>query len=96
MIKIRSVGPQSGVDNPTLEKLLAHFKAYGLCQKPGYRGAKPRYQSYKTLSADALVEVGYDYLGEKAYVHLVEAVGYPEFAEAGRADWLNEHGDDEG
>lgn len=94
MTKIRSVNP-GGAARPTLEGLLAHFKAYGLCQKPGYRGVKPRYKTYKTLAKDALVEVGFDYLGEKAYVRLIEAVGYPEFAEAARADWKSEREGDE-
>lgn len=93
--KFRSRGVEAFTpeQRPTLEGLIRHYRAYGLSEKTGYRGKKQRYPNYKALSADPLIEVGFDWLGENGYVHLVEAVGYSEFGADARADWRAEHGD---
>lgn len=95
MAQLRSVYPIPGAERPTVASLIAHFKAYGLSEKVGYRKKLQRYGSYKSLAKDPLIEVGFDYLGENAYAHLIEAVGYSQFTEAAREDWKAEHQENE-
>lgn len=92
MAKIRSVYmPET--TTPTLKSLTKHFQQFGLSEKVGYRNKARRYPNYSSLAKDPLVEVAFDYLGENAYVHFIETIGYPQFAEAARDDWKDEHGD---
>ena len=87
MVELRSM-LLPGAERPTMKALLAHWRQYGLSEKPGYRGKVARYGSYKKLAKDPLIEVAFDYLGEQSYVQLIEAVGYGEFVEDARADWV--------
>lgn len=94
MTKYRSaVAAFPWAETPTYKTLHKHYEKYGLDNHgTGYRGADQRYTSYAKFSADALIEVAFDYLGENAYVQFCEAVGYGNFTEQARADWRAERG----
>ena len=77
---------------PSLENLIAHYRKFGLDREAkGYHTGKEKsYTTYKALRTDSLVEVGRAYLGEDAYLTLVELVGSPSWRKDALADWEDE------
>ena len=98
-VKLRSVSPVElpSAERPTLEGLLKHADKYGLdidAKNVGLsKFAKPKkHKTYRTLKKDALVRVGFDYLGVKSYRLLIEGIGYPELADDAEKDWRSARG----
>lgn len=93
-MRFRSLAPAElpSAPQPTLDDLLAHAKKFGLGDPPrNGKGLPMSYGSYSRLAGDPLVQVGIDYLGERAYRALIEGLGYSNFVEAAIADWKEHH-----
>lgn len=81
-----------GAEPVTVEGLLQHFNKYGLDNShTGYRGKAERYTGYGTLRTDSLVHTARTFLSERAYLHLLEAIGYAGLDKAASIDWRQAH-----
>ena len=90
MAKYRArIGDVERVTTATMDELLRHVRKYGLDNRAsGYRGKPQRYKNYAALAKDTAVEVAFDSFTEDTYAQFIEGIGYGQFADDARTDWI--------